>query len=252
MKKLLILLFIPFLCSSQTLDRFARFQEADPYIAEGAVAYFNAKNLGLADGASVTSFTDPVNGYDLSQHGGAPTFDNTLGYDQVIHDGVDDGLDMALNHADLNFDPTTDSFCIILHLGDVDIDNFLSYIIHKGSTGTSAQFWIRTASSGNNINFRAGGDSENYAQRSNINTNDEAFIVIRRDAGNIDYYLDDVLLGSETAAAAGTETETWAIGCRSGSAGNSAQTMSWRKWVFFDFAPSLAWLTERYNNRNSE
>lgn len=228
----------------------ASYQQAnsDPYVAEGADAYFNAKDLGLADGASVGSMTDSKNSITMSQSPGAPTFDNTSGFDQVIFDGVDDGFKMDSDYQTIDWDPDTDSYCLIVHFGDVTIDNFLSYAFHKGPADTNAQFWLRTNSSGSNMNGRVGGLSENL---SGLRTDlPNGFFVMRRDGATTEFYFNDVLIASEAGGNA-QATNPWTFGVQSNTNANH-QTMSFRKIAFFSPAPSLAWLTERFNNRESE
>jgi hypothetical protein len=224
---------------------------SDPYITEGAVAYFNAENLALADGAAVTTFADASgNGYDLSQHGGAPEFDNDPGFNQIIHDGVDDGLIMAANHALLDFDPDDDDYTIILHWGDAIPTLFLRVVFMKG-TNSARQFWWRSNSSGTNMAFRTG-ESGNESLSGIRDDLANGYFVVRKSGTDIEFYLNNALWTTEDNPGATMDTTPWAIGCRSDSPGNEAQNVRWRKWVFYDKAVSLAWLTDRYNNRDTE
>ena len=244
MKRFLILLL--FICSlghAQVVDRFTKFESAGATETSAPLIWYSASKQiqGLADNASVGStITDYGSaGCDLTSIGTSDAIVNEAsdGVKEFEHDGTDAHHYRTSSCTASDLDPDTDTFTIMVVLGELGTTGTNNYILQRGSTGssvTTTQYGFRFTSS-TNVRENSGGVQSVGNTISSTQTA-QVLIMVNVSSTDVDCYVDGTEVNGFNP---GTYTSTNQL--RVGSRSNSLDTSrtlafdgSWREIVLWD------------------
>jgi hypothetical protein len=210
-------------------------------------AYFEADDIEEADAYAVTSWGATNNAYLLNAPAGNEPELNIRpdGAREVVFTAANsDYLVMDADHADINFNPGSDEYTIIVAFGNVSPGATQVLFGKREYSSANSQFGVGTNSSGDNMTLSIGGGSTNIPSAKPDVA--DGFWVLRRDASGVDLIVNGVEIISNYAAGTTVRAEKWQLSGR-GNIANQPADMAVKAFALYNTALSDAKITEIYN-----
>jgi len=148
MRILFALFFLCFTVNGQRVINSYQFVESDPIASiPSLVSYFDAETLVGSDGATFTSISDSHTGGNVlnSDGGSDPTINIASdGAREMQFNGTNQKLQEPTNASNIDFDPSVDSFTLIVVMGEIAPTQY-SQVVSKCGLNNSidGEFGIR-------------------------------------------------------------------------------------------------------------